>query len=226
MGLYPVYLVVFAVIVVGFTIWSRMRLKQGMAQSADKTIGALGARLGLAVAEGDPSTNLLYFQQPSGDYSRQLRLVGQPNGRPVSFTVVDGQKTSEYIVARKITTSFGCFLEAQLAVQVPAFEAVLRQPTQYLEPHQEMAERTDLAVVATGRPDLDAGFIVRAADPRIGPLIAGALAVLGTQLFVHLAGEGNRVWVSITRMGLPYFAGTAESYLLALETAARALEGR
>jgi hypothetical protein len=69
-------------------------------------------------------------------------------------------------------------------------------------------------------------FVVRSADPRVVPPLAAALQVLSTQLYVHLAGEGNRIWMSFARMGLPYFSSAPEEFLLALESAACALEGR
>jgi hypothetical protein len=201
-------------------------LSGALAANADKNVGAVAARLGLHVTEGDPNTNLLYFQQPTGDYSRQIVARGEPYGRPVSFTIIDGQKTSEYLVARKVTTKFGCLLEATTQVNVPAFELYLRQPNQYLVPPVEFADRADLKDTPTGVPDLDALFVVRSADPRVAVALVPALKVLSTSLIAHLAGEGNRIWMSFGRYGLPYLGTGPEELLLALESAACGLEGR
>src|SRR5512140_178662 len=97
----PVPLIIAIVLsVLGFTVWSRVKLGQGMRQHKDKDFGAFAARLGLTVQAGDPTTHLLYFQQPAGNYQRELRAAGLPYGRPVTVTVMDGVKTSEYLVTR------------------------------------------------------------------------------------------------------------------------------
>jgi hypothetical protein len=218
--------IVGAVVVGAVVIWSRMRLAKGMAESADKAVAAVAARLSMSVVEGDPRLNLYYFQQPSSDFERRIRAEGQPYGRPARWTVVDGQKTNEYLVVRTVTRTFGCFLEVRTGVRFPPFEAFLRSPNQYLIPEQDLAERRELAETRTGDVALDARLVVRAADPRIGPVLAPALRILCDQQFVHLAGADDRLWISFTRYGLPYFAHAAEHYLLAVETAACALEGR
>jgi hypothetical protein len=207
-------------------IVQRKRLGQALVDNADKSIGAIASRLGLAVVEGDPGTNLLYFQQPAGDFERKIRLAGQPYGRATTFLIVDGQKTEELLVARRITRRYACILDVQTNVAFPAFEVSLRKPNEYLVPDLGFAERTDLHEVSTGDAQLDALFRVRAADPRLGRALVPSLILLTSHLYVHMAGEGNRVWSALTRMGLPYFSYAPEEILLSLETAACALEGR
>jgi hypothetical protein len=219
-----VYLVV--PLALGLMIWQRRKLSSAIAASGDKSFGAVAQRLGLAITEGDPGINLLYFQQPARDFDRTLSAQGQPYGRPARFTLIDGKKTSNYIVARKITTSYGCFLEVDIQVRVPAFELSLREPNQYLVPNLEFAQRADLNPASTGDPELDRLFLIRAADPRIAPALIPALKVLSTQLAVHMAGEGQKLWISFPRFALPYFAQGPEEFLLALESAACGLEGR
>lgn len=220
------YVLVVLVFVVGFAIYQKKRIGEFKSANADKNLGSVAARLGLTVVEGDPSLNLLLFQQPAGDFERKIRLTGRPYGRPTSFLIFDGQKTNDYLIVRQITHSFGCFLEAQTNVTFPAFEVVLRNPHQYLPPALELADRPELREVATGDPQLDALFVLRALDPRVGPALIPALRLVRAHQYVHFAGEGNRVWSSMTRMGLPYFGHAPEEVLLALETAACGLEGR
>lgn len=138
---------------------------------------------------------------------------------------MDGQKTSEFIVARRVTTSFGCFLDAETAAALPAFELCLRAPNEYLVPHLEFAERPELGTVLTGDAELDRLFVIRAVDARVAPALAPALRLLAAQPSVHLAGEGSHIWISFPRMGLPYFGFAPEAYLHALQTAASCLEG-
>lgn len=207
-------------------IWQRMRLKTSLAENQDKNFGSVADRLGMRVVEGDPNLNLLYFMQQRGDYKRQLRAAGQPYAHAASFIVMDGVETSEYIVYRRITHSFGCFLDVSLEKSLAPFEVVLRNPNQYLIPLQGMDERGELSETPSGDANVDAQFVIRTADPKTAVSLVPALQILSSQLFVHLAGEGNRLWMSLTRMALPYFASAAEEHMLALETAASALDGR
>jgi hypothetical protein len=213
-------------LVIGLFLFQRRRMAGALAANTDKTFGAIAARLGLQITEGDPSLNLLYFQQPSGDFKRMLRAQGSPYGRAAHLTIMDGQKTNEFIVARRITTSFGCFLEVATQTSLPAFELSLREPNQYLVPSLEFAERPELRTVTTGDAELDRLFVIRAVDPGVTAALTPALKLLSTQHAVHLAGEGQRIWMSFPRMALASLTYTPEEYLLALESAACGVEGR
>jgi len=223
----PVPLViVIAIAVIAMLIWQRMRLKTSLTENQDKNFGSVADRLGMRVVEGDPNINLLYFMQQRGNYKRQLRAAGQPYAHPASFIVMDGVETSEYIVYRRITHSFGCFLDVSLEKSLAPFEVVLRNPNQYLIPLRGMEGRGELRETPSGDAAVDAQFSIRTADPQTAAALVPALQILASQLFVHVAGEGNRLWMSLTRMALPYFASAAEEYMLALETAACAIDGR
>lgn len=205
-------------------LWNKRRAKAAIEENADKNAGVVAERLGLQVVEGDPKQNLLYFLQPMGDYARTIRMVGRPYGRPTEFWVHDGRKVQEYIVASKTTWTFGSRLEVEVA-QIHAFEVMLRQPNAYLKVEGDF-QKPPLPEVRTGVPHLDAHFIVRAGHPGIGPALVGALQLLATHHYVHLAGAGQKMWIKWERISLGYFAHSAEEYMLALETAACALEGR
>lgn len=208
----------------GWVLWNKKRLKQSMAENSDKTVEGVAARMGLAIVQGDPQLNLLYFMQPSGDYQRTIQLAGRPYGRGVQFLVSDGQKTNELLVARKVTTTFGGRLTLEVPT-APVFEVVLRDPNKYLVVEQEYAELS-LPEVSTGVPALDAQFIVRAEHAHVGPALVDALTLLSTHHYVHLVGGSHEIWMRVERIGLPYVAASPAEYLLALETAACVLEGR
>lgn len=95
-----------------------------------------------------------------------------------------------------------------------------------LVPHLEFAERPELSTVNCGSPELDSLFVIRAVDPRLAAALTPALKLLSTQHAVHLAGEGHRIWMSFPRMALASLTYAPEEYLLALESAACAVEGR
>ena len=213
-------------LVLGLFLYQRRKMSTTLAANTDKTLGAVASRLGMRVSEGDPNINLLYFQQPSGDFKRTFRAEGQPYGRVTRLTIVDGQKTNEYIVAKKITQSFGCFLEVTLGLRVHAFELSLRTPQQYLVPNLEFAERPELQTVSTGDPMLDQMFVVRSVDPQLAARLVPALKLLSTQHMVHVAGDGDRVWMSFPRFGLASLSYSPEEFLLALEAVACGIEGR
>jgi hypothetical protein len=219
------FVVVVVIAAVVLLVFQRMRLQQGIAQNQDKDFGAIAARLGLRVEVGDPSTNILYFMEQMGNYERELRASGQPYAHPVAFRLVDSVKSQDFVAVRRVTRTYGCFLQLKLRKQIPPFEVVLRSPNQFLIPTRDLAERTELRDALSGDTSVDAKFVIRAADPLLAPLLAPALAVLAQQLFVHLAGEGDELWINVTRMGLPYFSAAPEEYLLAIETAACSIEG-
>jgi hypothetical protein len=213
-------------LVLGLFLYQRRRMATTLAANTDKTLGVIASRLGMRVVEGDPNINLLYFQQPSGDFKRSFRAEGQPYGRLARLTIVDGQKTNEYVVAKKITHTFGCFLEVTLGLRVHAFELSLRSPNQYLVPNLEFAERPELQTVSLGDPLLDQTFVVRSVDPQLPARLVPALKLLSTQQVVHMIGEGDRIWLSFSRFGLASLSYAPEELLLGLEAAACGLEGR
>lgn len=222
----PWFVFVIVPLVLGMFLYQRKRMATTLAENTDKNLGSITTRLGLRIVEGDPNLNLLYFQQPSGDFKRQIRAEGQPYGRPTRLHIVDGQKTNEYIVAKRVTQTFGCFLEVTLGLRVPAFELSLRSPNQYLAPSLEFAERPELQTVGTGDALLDQVFVIRSVDPQLAARLAPALKLLSTQQMVHLVGEGDRIWLSFPRFGLASLSYSPEEFLLALEAAACGLEGR
>ncbi len=224
----PIPLLIIVVIAtIGMFIWSRMKLKAGMAQNQDKTFGAVATRLGLSMEEGDPTTNLLYFFEKGGSYKRTLRASGQPYSHVTTFWLTDSVDRKEFIFTRVVRTTktYGCFLELKMQQPVAPFEVVLRNPHQYITPPQDMSDRADLREMPSGNPAIDAQFIIRAVDPRVPPALVPALQILTQQLYVHIAGEGGQLWMNLTKMGLPYFSAAAEEYLLAFETAACSFEG-
>jgi hypothetical protein len=160
-----------------------------------------------------------------GNYKRTLRASGQPYAHAASFAVMDGVQSSDYLVYKRTTHSFGCFLDLKTQQTVAPFEVVLRSPNQYLIPNQDFVERAELRETPSGNPAIDSQFVIRAADAKTATALVPALQILATQLFVHLAGEGTQIYSSFTRTALPYLSGAAEEYMLGIETAACAIEG-
>lgn len=209
-----------------YYLWMMRAQKAQIAEHRDKSLRAVAERLGLALVEGDPELNLYYFQQPSLDFARRAVCEGRPYGRPARLLLVDGQTTDERLFSRVRTVSFGCFLEVACPVSFPPFEVALRAPSEYLTPPVFLDDVPGLREIGTGDPALDAALRVVSTDPRVGPVLAPALRVLAGQSYVHLAGASGTLTISFGRYALPYLAMAPEEQLLALETAACALEGR
>lgn len=211
-------------IMFGWVIWNKLKFNKMVEDNADKCVGAIANRLGMQVVEGDPNQNLLIFQEPMGNFERTFRATGAPYGRPTEFWVVDGRKKRDFIVATHTTLTYGSRLEVPTTAG-RVFEVLLRTPNKYLVIAPEY-EHSPLSEISIGVPTLDQLFVVRSQDPSVGAALVGALTLLATHHYVHLACDGQKLWIKWERMGLGYFAASAEEYLLALETAACGLEGR
>jgi hypothetical protein len=210
----------------GYWIYQKKRLARLNTGNADKTVGAIARHLDLAVIEGDSSVNLWFLQEPPGDFERKIFLRGQPYGRQTTFQLVDGRRVEQGWTGQDVTQTFRATLVVGTNAPFPAFEVALRHPHSQCLPPLEFGQRTDLHEVSTGNERLDEMFVVRAADPHVGPALVDALTLLVSHLYVHMAGDAGRIWTSLTRVGLPYFAYAPDEALLVLATAACGLEGR
>ena len=219
-------LIVVVIATFAMFIWSRKKLKTGMAQSQDKTFGSVAVRMGLRVDEGEPNTNLLYFFEQGGNYKRTLRATGQPYAHATTFWLTDSVERKEFFRYIRTTKSYGCFLEVKPQQPVAPFEVMLRNPHKYIIPPQDLGDRAELREIPSGNPAIDAQFIIRAVDTRVPAALVPALQILSQQLYVHLAGEGDLIWMNMNKTGLAYFSAAAEEYLLAMETAACSFEGK
>jgi hypothetical protein len=225
---FPPYAVPLILIVatLSFAIWQRTRRKAAMANSVQHTLGSIAQRLGLALVEGDPNLNFMYFERPNFAYKRRLKLQGTPGGRRVEFLLVDSvENTLNAVVYRETTYSWACHLVLTTNVPLPDFEVVRRNPNQYLRPDRAL-DPSRVPAIPTGNASLDQIFEVLCPDPRVGPAVANALGVIASLEYVHFFGRGNCIIGRFTRFGLPYFAHSAETYLLALQTMASCFDGQ
>ncbi|MEZ4437885.1 MAG: hypothetical protein R3B72_02270 [Polyangiaceae bacterium] len=219
----PIVVYILPPIVLAMVVFSIVARRRGLAQTQHATVGALAQRLGLHVQAGDPSTNLYYLSQPSGDFERRIRLAGAPRGRRIDWAFADGQSTQDFLLVAFSTHRFGCYLGVEVGVPFADFEITLRQPPQYLEPSPMLAH---LPEVRSGDPAVDAAYLVRAGDMRLAPALVPAIHALRGRGYVHIVGQQGRLMLPITRYGLPYFVHDAEAYVQILEIFACLFEGR
>lgn len=211
------------VIIVAFLIRAVVGQKRRRAATTHATLAAMAQRLGLAVIEGDPELNLYFLWHSDEDYRRNLCLEGRPFGRRLRWDFSDGQSIRDFVMVLEVTSSWACYLVADVNAQFPDFEATVRNPHPSLVPRRL---HTTLPEVATGDPQIDAQYRIATADPRWAPALVPALRLLANQQYVHMVGQAGVVMIPITKMGLSSFVEAAEQYSHALEVLACSLEGK
>jgi hypothetical protein len=218
----PVYVYIIPVLCVGLFIWQIIARRRGMAATTHATVGGIAQRLGLQVVEGDAKLNLFYLSQPNRDYRRNIRMDGAPHGRRLRWDFTDGIRHQDFVLLVKRTTTWGCYLVADVHVGFPPFEVVLRRPNEYLVPDRM---HHDLPEARTGDPAIDQAYRIAIGDPSWAPALIPAIRALGRQEYVHIVGQGAVVMMPLSRYGLPYFAHAAEQFAHALEVVACTFEG-
>ena len=204
--------------------WQSRRMTIDIASMRNQ-LESVATRLGFTVTEGNPRLDLARLPPPHpGDFLRRSEAQGAPFGRPCGLTVVDGIATAgvDSPTPGASTPLWSAVLEAELAVEVPAFELCLQGRWTELELAERLASG---ALFDVSPPDpAMAHLLVHAADPRVVTALTPALPALYSLQVVHLAGEGRRIWTSFPRLWWHLALGSLQDHVSALETAARALE--
>ncbi len=194
-------------------------------------VGALAARLGFQIIEGNPDENLL--QVPSPQLFRfqlpfvrgawrglKAQLVGTVQGRSAVICILDQHALERGLLGRFIHTQYDGHIAAEVRAPFPAFEVISR--TQ----HAMMAADSKLAapIVSFGDAQLDAVAILRSHDPRIAPVIREAVrSMLAVQWFC-IRGEPGRVVFDTKPFTKTMLFDAAEPVLTSLALTASALE--
>ncbi|MGE5786568.1 MAG: hypothetical protein ACM3ZE_18370 [Myxococcales bacterium] len=120
--------IVIVVSVIALCVYQRNRMKQGAAQNQDNKFGAIAARLGMQVEDGEPNTNPHLLMEKVGDYKRELRASSKPYAHAGSLMGTDGVKTNDYIAIRRVVHTCGCSLQLQLQREVAPVIGVVHGP--------------------------------------------------------------------------------------------------
>lgn len=169
------------------------------------TMGHLARAMGLELLEGDPAK---LTTQP---YGCSYRFKGAPHGRRVSFELTSS-----------VSFSGRGRLAVELAAPVPRFEVcTASRPLQSLLPRLD----TPLPQIPFGHPTVDASWVLRTRDARVGPVIARVMSLFPQTLAARLVCTGE--WLQLRSADAGALAVVdGERLLFALEELSRALEGR
>lgn len=236
--IYPIILIIF---LGGALLYRKKMMKAVDTQYANCTAGLVAQRLGLQLIAGDPTFNLVVWENrapqlndlnpiPHQVFDFQIQAQGTPQGRPSRFFFQAKREASAKIpmMSRTITDTYGCMLEVSLQAQLPYFELASISQNAYLQPNMVLSSRTDMRQVpgAFQSPVLDSAFSLTTTDPNIAPLLARALPMLSGIQWIHLVGTPGTLSVHFPRNGHYTFAAQAELYQQALMTIAAMAEGR
>jgi hypothetical protein len=177
-------------------------------------VGNIARRMGLTLAEGDPKLNLVQATQEhaakfetgtGGSFlsrflnstkETKVRLVGAPHGRPTEFVYWRRHDTKDRLVVITQESWFECRMSLQVPVAFPEFEIVRQRPHMGVygpKPQPELP----LPPQRFGAPQLDSTLKLTAAEPRLGPALAPAVAPLGSLEFVHVQGRNGAIhWLA------------------------------
>ncbi|MDH6131291.1 hypothetical protein P3T37_000660 [Kitasatospora sp. MAA4] len=195
----------------GFVLVRGTLLTRGSSRTyARYQAGQLAWLLGLDLVEGDPATNLAVRianpemrrgHSPAQPLHVQVRLSGSPHGVPVELHYEYREQTTRGLGSVTRDEQFGCRLSVLTGQPFPPFEVTSRKV-----PHGTIDRLLGLPAVATGRPGIDAAYLVTTSAPAmaelLGELLEGfaPLAASG----VHLVGDGQRVAFVMRRQGFPH----------------------
>ncbi|MDH6108301.1 hypothetical protein P3T36_004234 [Kitasatospora sp. MAP12-15] len=172
--------------------------------------GQLAWQLGLDLVEGDPATNLgvrianpemRRGHSPAAPLHVRVRLSGSPQGVPVELYYEYREQTTRSLGSVTREEQSACRMTALAGQPFPPFEVMSRKV-----PHGSIDRLQELPTMSTGRPGIDATYLVATSAPAmaelLGELLEGfaPLAASG----VHLVGDGQRVAFVMRHKGFPF----------------------
>jgi hypothetical protein len=175
---------------------------------AHMTAGALASRLGLTVVEGDPNLNLITAAgrhiekgatKTGGMLDRnsvketRLVLAGKPDGRDTAFVYSQKDEMTDSLLRdydRKRESELEYCFHTQIRARFPDFEVILRNPPAGMSRVKGVLAQPEQSF---GDSTLDQAFLLRSADPSVGPYIREALRPLLATHHLHLLAHSGRI---------------------------------
>lgn len=194
-------------------------------------VGALAARLGFEIIEGNPDDNLVKVPLPQfvrieipfvrGPWrGLKAELVGGVHGRSAVIRILDLHAFERGLFSRFIHTKYDGHIATEVRAPFPAFEVIARTQHAMIAPESKLAA----PVVSFGDAQLDALVILRSHDARIAPVIREAVrSMLPVQWFC-IRGERGRVVFDTTPLTKTMLFDSAEPVLTSLALTAHAIE--
>jgi hypothetical protein len=244
---------VVVVIAVGLAVvYPKMaRAQLGLAEGmvAQYRAGLVAQRLGMQITVGDPATNLVYDPSTQtaaftgtmmaggqAGASKSVTMTGAPFGHPTEILLHDELSIAAGSHEQTYRRHFHGMITVRSTAAVPTFELACQPLASYggVAPQPRFP-----AGVVPDAPSPEPRFTLRAADPRVGSLLAAVLPRLAAVHYVHIVGEGNAItflmtpsmgpnkehFFTATNAARSAFAST-EAIVDALDALACAFEGR
>jgi hypothetical protein len=214
-------------------VWGILHMRGSTRKYAQYQAGRLAQQLGLNVVEGDPATNLgvrlanpemRRGHSPSDPLHVRVVLTGRPQGLPVELRYEYREQTEGVLTITR-EERFACRMTVLAGRSFPPFEVTSRQLR-----YGTVVPLQDLPELSTGRPDIDATYVVSSAAPDMAELLGetldGSAPLAGTG--VHLLGDGRGVAFVMQNKGFPFLTSSLNHAVLMrdqLTALARRLDG-
>ncbi|MFE7044072.1 hypothetical protein ACFU9X_32970 [Streptomyces atratus] len=181
-----------------------LKINRAGADYAQYRADRIAQQLGFTLAEGDPGWNLaLAVANPDMRNNKpvdmKIRLTGTHQGVPVELLYTCRAEISG-VVNRVKKEWWSCRMTAFARQPFPPFEVATCQM-----PHGAVERTQPLPPVNTGRPDIDATYVVATQEPAMAQVLGEMLpgfAPFG-QSGVHLVGDGTGVSFVMEKEGWP-----------------------
>lgn len=219
----------FVTIVIGVAlalVLARRARGADRAEAATLTASSLAERLGLAIVDGDPDTDLATLARDAdrprpgerrGDRRRLgVAMRGAPRGRTQSFHYFVESTAS--LTDTTIVTDF--VLRTEVRAAFADFEVSRRRPTKGFEVRAVLSA----PVMPTGHAETDAALCVRTHDPALARLLGPRLAPLAAHAFVHVYGMNGSLYCVASHESSAYAAAHVEEVARLHHTVAEALD--
>jgi hypothetical protein len=174
--------------------------------------GHLAWLLGLLLVEGDPSTNLgIRIANPemrrgharNAPLDVRVLLKGSSHGVPVELFYAYREETERSLGSITREEKSACRMSVLAGQPFPPFEVTSRRA-----PHGTINQLLTLPAASTGRPEIDATYLVATSAPAMAELLGEVLdgfapfAASG----VHLVGDGQHIAFVMRQDGFPFVA--------------------
>ncbi|MFF3070454.1 hypothetical protein [Kitasatospora sp. NPDC057936] len=199
------------ILIGGFVLARGTLLTRGSSRTyARYQAGHLAWLLGLDLVEGDPATNLgvrianpemRRGHAPDQPLLVRVRLAGSPQGVPVELSYEYREQSVRGLGSVTRDERFACGMTVRARRPFPPFEVTSRKV-----PHGSIDRLHELPATDTGRPAVDAAYLVTTSAPAMAELLGGLLEGFAPLVpsGVHLVGDGQHVTFVMRQRGFPF----------------------
>ena len=194
-------------------------------------VGALAARLGFQIIEGNPDDNLLQIRLPQifrielpfirGPWSGlKAEMVGTIQDRNAVIRILDQLAFERGLHTRITHIHYDGHIAVEVRAPFPAFEVISRTHHAMMAPESKLTA----PVVVFGDAQLDSMLVLRSPDARIAPVIREAMRGVLPGQWLCIRGQQGQVVFDTTPLTKTMLFDSAEPMLNTLALTATAIE--